>query len=126
MSRVLKLAGGVLSTVILASSIALAALPNPGVFKGESTENAKVRIEANTKHNIKVLKVTEPASCENFVHKFEDVKIKDNGTFKAVEKFGDTPVFTITGNFVKKWKAKGTISQTTCAGKDATYVARRQ
>lgn len=115
-----------MACLFIVASVALAALPRPGVFTGESSANAKVRFEVQSRHNISLIKVTEPKSCDFGVTKFHDVHVQDNGTFKAAKRAHGYKVFSIKGEFVRRRKAKGEISQVTCSGEDSTYTVRRQ
>jgi hypothetical protein len=106
------------------SAVAIAALPRPGrVYKGTSTAAHKVKIVAETQHNLSLLRVVD--SCDT-VTKWTDVRVKADGTFKAVKKSGEAVYYTVTGKFTRRSKAKGSISQVTCEGQPGDYVARIQ
>jgi hypothetical protein len=125
MSRVIRVIGAVVVSLFILASVALAALPNPGVFKGDTTNNAKARFEVSSKHNISLIKITEAPACDSQVTKLHDVHINSEGEFKASKSSNGIKFFTIEGKFVRKYKAKGSIQQITCSGEDSTYVVRR-
>jgi hypothetical protein len=120
----MKVIGAALVCLFVVASVALAALPRAGrIYKGTSTANHKVKIVAETKHNLSLLRVVD--SCDT-VTKWTDVKVKDDGTFKAVKSNGDVDYYTVTGKFTRRSKAKGSISQVTCSGEPGDYVAKIQ
>lgn len=124
MSRKLKVVSAVLVCLFTMTAVALAALPRAGrIYKGTSTANHKVKLVAETKHKLSLIRVVD--ECDE-VQKFHDVRVKDDGSFKAVEKFGETPIYTVEGKFVRRGKAKGTVSQTACSGETGDYVAKIQ
>lgn len=119
MTRSLKLVGSVVAFMFLFSAVAYAALPIRGaVYTGQIQEggtNGRVRIVAETRRKLDVLKVTDGCGT---VHLFRDVAVREDGSFRKIQKHPEygIMIFEVKGKFITRSKATGTVSQITCSG----------
>ncbi|MEA2477321.1 MAG: hypothetical protein QOF16_954 [Actinomycetota bacterium] len=129
MSRAVKVLVATLASVFVLASVALAALPTAGAtYKGATMDKGhvfgSVKLVAETSRKLSVVRVKD--HCGK-VYRFHDVKVGNDGSFKAVKKNSSGgPIFTIDGQFTSASKAKGGTSQYHCQGAITTYVAKKQ
>ncbi|MEA2461066.1 MAG: hypothetical protein QOH90_1243 [Actinomycetota bacterium] len=123
MSRSLKVIGAALAAVLILAGVALAALPKPGgIYKGPTSDKGHVKIVAETKHNLSLVRVKD--KCDE-VYKFHNVKVADNGTFKAKDKNSSgIVIFSVSGQFSSNTKAEGETSQVACDGESTFFTAK--
>lgn len=115
------LASAVALPLVLLPTPAHAALPKPDtVYAGDTDLGGKVRIVAETKGNLSLVKVTD--ECDQ-VTKWRNVEVQDSGKFRAVKKQSGFVVAKVVGEFETRELAKGTFSQVTCNGADETFEA---
>jgi hypothetical protein len=125
MGRIMKVVGATLVCVFVMASVALAALPVAGgIYKGTSTAGDHVKLVAETRHNLSLVRV----ACSGEEFKWHGVHVRDDGTFKAVKRNTDFDIVTIkiTGKFTSRTVAKGAITSVVCSGEDRTYTATKQ
>jgi hypothetical protein len=129
MSRTRKVIFAAIAGVLLFASIAVAALPTAGgVYKGPTYDKGHlvghVKLVAETRHKLSLARVKDYCGT---IYEFHDVKVADDGTFKAVKtNQAGGPIFTIKGQFISRRRAKGSTEQFHCQGAITTWVAKRQ
>jgi hypothetical protein len=128
LSKTLKLVGVAIASVLIAGSVALAALPTAGsIYSGPTYDKGhlvgRVKLTAETPHNLSLVRVKD--RCD-VIYQFRNVSIAADGTFKAVKKnAAGGPIFTIKGQFTSRRRAEGTTEQYHCQGAITTWVAKK-
>jgi len=124
LSRIVPVVTAAMLSALFFPAPAYAALPRPDtVYAGPTTLDGKVRIVAETKRNLELVKVTDECGV---VTKWRNVEVQDTGKFRAVKKQSGFVVSKIVGEFTTRDLAQGTFSQVTCNGNDELYEAANQ
>lgn len=107
-----------LTALVLTASLAVAASPRKGTYKGTTDPSGKaITIKVDRNKNVKV----------GYCHYSMKAKVKPSGKFTAAHNGAGGVYVSVKGKFTDKRTAKGTITvDFLCEAQGETFTAKRQ